>query len=225
MQYRAIIFDLFGTLVPFSIAGHQQTLGAMSALLSTSLADPRNLWTDAYARQELGEPIEHSILKVCQTAGIDPTDDCIQRTADVWRRFQHRLLSQPRPDAISTLNRLRATGHRIGIITNCPAEVPGLWDRSPLSPNVDVPVFSSECHLLKPDRRIYELMCERLAVQPSQSMYVGDGGSNELYGAQLVGMRAVQLRTPDLSFAGNDPEDWKGETISSLSEVLTLFQQ
>ena len=45
--------------------------------------------------------------------------------------------------------------------------------------------------LLKPDRQIYNLAMQRLDVSPDQCLYVGDGGSNELYGAKSAGMGTV----------------------------------
>ncbi len=47
--------------------------------------------------------------------------------------------------------------------------------------------------LVKPDPAIYQLACQRLGVIPEDCRYVGDGGSNELTGADASGMRAVLI--------------------------------
>ena len=45
--------------------------------------------------------------------------------------------------------------------------------------------------VLKPDRKIYELACDRLRIEPSEAVFVGDGGSNELWGATEAGIEAL----------------------------------
>ena len=47
---------------------------------------------------------------------------------------------------------------------------------------------------MKPDPEIYNLACERLGISPTKTVFVGDGGFDELQGATAVGMRPVQAR-------------------------------
>jgi putative hydrolase of the HAD superfamily len=81
--------------------------------------------------------------------------------------------------------------------------------------------------LKKPDPRIYRLACENLGVTPEQVLYVGDGSSNELTGATVVGMHPVQIQDPgetaDTHFVDKE-QDWTGPVITSLSEVLDIVQ-
>ena len=44
---------------------------------------------------------------------------------------------------------------------------------------------------MKPDIHIYELAMRRLGVPPEICLFVGDGGSDELYGAKSAGMKTV----------------------------------
>ena len=67
------------------------------------------------------------------------------------------------------------------------------------------------------------LACERLGVEPSDCLFIGDGGSGELTGATTVGMDAVLIRAQDDTENG-DREDWRGVKISSVSEVLGLME-
>ncbi len=86
---------------------------------------------------------------------------------------------------------------------------------------VDVAILSCEVGLWKPDPRIYQMVCDRLAVLPDECLYVGDGGSMELTGALAVGMDAVLIRAPYDTVNG-DREEWQGTRISSLNEVVSL---
>ena len=59
----------------------------------------------------------------------------------------------------------------------------------------NVVVVSAEVGVMKPDPRIYRLALERLAVYPSQAVFVDDFIEN-LEGARRVGMLAVHFRDP-----------------------------
>jgi HAD superfamily hydrolase (TIGR01509 family) len=51
-------------------------------------------------------------------------------------------------------------------------------------------VFSYEVKCAKPNPKIYKIACENINVLPKESIFIGDGGSNELYGATNIGMSA-----------------------------------
>lgn len=52
--------------------------------------------------------------------------------------------------------------------------------------------FSYKIKQAKPHSEIYLTACDHLKVSPKNSIFVGDGGSNELQGAAAVGMKAYQ---------------------------------
>lgn len=131
----------------------------------------------------------------------------------------------PRPDAIATLTRLKARGHKLGLIADCSSEVPALWNETHFAAVFDVAIFSCAVRMRKPDSRIYVRTCDALAVNPQQCLYVGDGGSHELSGALRVGLTPVLIRLTEQAEHDAhriDAEEWSGQTISSLSEVLAL---
>jgi len=101
-----------------------------------------------------------------------------------------------------------------------------LWPALDLARLVDAPIFSSVAKMRKPDPGIYLLACERLAVMPQRCLFVGDGGSHELSGAEAVGMTAVCIRSPrEEGYDPHrvDPEIWHGLTIVALGEVLGII--
>ena len=65
------------------------------------------------------------------------------------------------------------------------------------------------------------MACEGLKVSPEQCLYVGDGGSKDLTVASESGMKAVLIRAPYDTVSGNR-EDWRGASVSTISEVLAL---
>ena len=46
---------------------------------------------------------------------------------------------------------------------------------------------------MKPEKEIYELSLRQLSVSPAESVFVGDGGSNELEGARKAGMTTIMI--------------------------------
>ena len=83
--------------------------------------------------------------------------------------------------------------------------------------------------LKKPDPRIYNMSAEQLSVKPESCLYVGDGSSQELSGAQAVGMHPVLIHNPEEDIARthrveSEVESWNGPVISSLREILDLVK-
>ena len=62
---------------------------------------------------------------------------------------------------------------------------------------------------------------------PDQCLYIGDGGSQELTGAEAVGMTAVRLAAPDLKnhLVFDQDDTFDGQTITTLTDVLTLVDR
>ena len=222
------MFDLFGTLVAeFGASRRSRVLRDMADSVSAPPDAFERLWNATAHQRFTGafSSIEENIRHVCAALGVRTTRRGIAEATRKRLQLMKRQMA-PRPDAVSTLSRIKADGHRTGLVSVCSPEVPGLWGGSPLAPFVDVAVFSCEAGLRKPDPRIYRAACERLGVPPEQCLYVGDGSFGELSGAARVGMYAVLIRVP------GDDEDvhlveeergWTGPAVSGLSQVLQLL--
>ncbi len=133
---------------------------------------------------------------------------------------------KPRPGALDVLARLRSEGYQTGLVSDCSGEVPAVWGGTPFAPLFDATVFSCVAGIKKPDPRIYRMALSRLSVTARECLYIGDGNSRELTGALEVGMHPVLIRDPAESADAHfiDREEWHGETISSLMEVLDLVK-
>lgn len=93
---------------------------------------------------------------------------------------------------IKMLQILKEKKIRIGLISNCTAEEVEGWQKSQIANLFDDVVFSYEVRQSKPNSNIYLTACNNLMVSPENSIFIGDGGSNELQGASKVGMKAYQ---------------------------------
>jgi putative hydrolase of the HAD superfamily len=128
---------------------------------------------------------------------------------------------------VSTLGALKDRGLATAVISDCTHELPAFLPALPVAELLDASVFSVEEGVCKPDPRIYWAACERLGVAPQECLYVGDGGSHELTGAESVGMTAIRLAAPDLAdhLVFDHDTAFDGPAVRSLSEVVQLVDR
>jgi putative hydrolase of the HAD superfamily len=232
MKYKAVIFDLFGTLVDiFSLREYEAILEKMAAYLKAPYADFHNVWMQTAKMRTTGTltTLEENLKYICQELKISVSPKQLEAARHVRFNYVKRAL-KPRKDAIKTLSRLKADGFKIGLISNCSTEPPIIWPNTPFAPYFNVAIFSSVACLLKPDPRIFKIATKQLNVTPQKCLYVGDGGDKELAAAASVGMTPVLIRATheDSSDAlrPNDEgiKDFTGIRITSLKEVLNLVK-
>jgi putative hydrolase of the HAD superfamily len=230
MNYQAVIFDLFGTLIDkFPLREHQEALKQMAATVSAPADDFIKLWFDTFNERDLGvfQRIEENVAYICQRLDIHSDDGNIKAAARINLDYAAKNM-KARPDAVETLSMLRERGYKTGLITNCGAAIPPILEKMPLSSWLDVSVFSPFVGIHKPDPRIYMVAVERLAVKPEDCLYIGDGDCKELTGAANIGMNPILIRDPDEDRANvhrvdYEADDWKGPAISSLKEIWALL--
>jgi putative hydrolase of the HAD superfamily len=106
------------------------------------------------------------------------------------QRFRDSLLNVP-TENVDALRRLRSGGFRLGLISNADVMEVAAWGDCPLAGLFDAEVFSCVVGCVKPEAAIHENCFRSLGLSGDECLYVGDGGSNELVGAQALGMSTV----------------------------------
>ena len=136
--------------------------------------------------------------------------------------IEERYARMIRPEAVDILQSLTKKGLQVGVVSDCTHELPDCWGSLAIAPWVDAAIFSVEVGQLKPHPSLYLGVCERLDISPPEAIYVGDG-SNELTGANAVGMRAIRLVTSDAAqaFVYEAQPDWNGPVIESLTALAS----
>lgn len=190
-KYKAIIFDLFHTLT--SVESTRAPGRGTSEILGIS----REKWNDQlllYSKDRLRGKITDPFKIISQMARAvapDISDRIIDKAIDNRiRRFRHTLVNIPKT-TIDTLEELKSRGKKLGLVSNADATEKYGWNDSPLKKYFDCVVFSCDVGYIKPEKEIYELCIERMGVLPRESMFVGDGGSDELKGAKALGIKTV----------------------------------
>jgi putative hydrolase of the HAD superfamily len=216
MRFRAVIFDLWQTLVPWPVDSANEMYGRLVETWGADAETFHELWHRRRRERETG-PIEPHLRSIAAELGLGGDLEAVMTIRRDWTL--EALV--PRPEAIPTLEELRRRGHTLGLISACSQDVPEVWDRTPFSGLFDSTVFSCSVGVSKPDRRIYELAAEELEAQPADCLFVGDGANDELPGAERAGMTSVQLRPPGERLTA-EGERWAGRYVSLLSDVLEL---
>ena len=101
---------------------------------------------------------------------------------------EYRLL----PDVPEALTRLRALGLELGVVGNWDSRLPEHLERLGLAMHFGAVVTSAEAGAAKPDPRPFLLALERLGVEPSRAVHIGDAEADE-EGARRAGMRFVPI--------------------------------
>jgi putative hydrolase of the HAD superfamily len=233
MKYKAVVFDLFGTLVDnFPPGAFDRVVTEMANLVGITPSLLIQRWGEVFAERDIGTPgpVACSVEQVCRNLGAEASAAGIQAAAQKWVDLIRCILT-PRKDAAESMALLRGRGYKIGLISNCGWEVPELWEATPVAPLFDIRVYSCAVGLTKPSPRIYQLVCEQLEVRPDECVYVGDGSDGELTGAAQVGMRPVLISVPyepadDLYFRYHpDALGWQGLTLRSLKGIVPLLDE
>ena len=190
---KAVIFDMYETL----ITHYNSPLyfgSEMAKDAGMSVEDFFVLWRDkeiddnrTKGQLTLEEVLER-IFKTNDCYSKELVDKIVKKRMDVKREcFKHL-----HPHIVPMLRKIKEQGIRIGLISNGYSEEVGPIKESELYPYFDVACLSYEVGMKKPDEKIYLRCMEELDVEPEECLYVGDGGSNELEGANKLGIRALQ---------------------------------
>jgi putative hydrolase of the HAD superfamily len=215
---RAVIFDLWDTLVLWSPDGHGEQLARAAAHVGVETEDLRRAFERTHRERSVG-PLLDNIRAVLGDLEVDVAH---AEAVATMRREHTRSVLVPRAGAIETLEELRRRNLRLGLISVCSSDVEDVWEESPLARHLDDVVLSCTVGLRKPDPEIYLLACERLGVEPGECLFMGDGANDELAGAERVGMRAACILRPGADEAlWPEARGWQ-PTIRHLREVLDL---
>jgi putative hydrolase of the HAD superfamily len=228
LTLRAVVFDLFGTLVPeFPRSDWERMFEDMARALEVEPEPFRTAWEASMFERQTGRlgDMEANVRTICERLGVEPSPEQLAVAMDARAEIYRRNFG-PQPGALETLAWLRARGYPIALISMCAPDAPALWRASLMGGLIDVLVFSSEVGMRKPDAEIYLRATADLGVEPAVCLYVGDGSYRELSGAAAVGMHPVLIRDP-AERAGEvhrpQVEDWDGPSIDSLAEIPVLL--
>jgi len=193
-KVRALFFDVGGTLIhPYP------SVGAVYA----SVADRHGICTPA---DELEQAFRQSwaALKgpgltvsskewwrqvVFRTLG-QKNEPCFEELFNTFARPESWQLF---PEAEDTLREARTRGLHVGLISNWDERLRPLLDVMGLTHYFDSITISCEVGVEKPSAEIFLAALQAANVYADEAVHIGDNESEDVHGAEGVGMRAVLL--------------------------------
>jgi len=206
---RVLLLDAGGVLVRPSFARVAEALrerGVPAEAAALAAAEPR-------AKKALDRPPSpgfatdaergsHYFNLVLEQAGIvrSRATDAALAFLRAWHD-RHCLWEDVPADVRPSLERFRAVGLRLAVVSNSNGTLLRLFDRLGLTPAFGAILDSTVEGVEKPDPRLFRLALERLGEDAGTAVHVGD-----LYHVDVVGARAAGVRPVLLDEAGLWPE-------------------
>jgi HAD superfamily hydrolase (TIGR01549 family) len=114
----------------------------------------------------------------------------------MWELFKCSYFDSLFPDTIPILQRLKARGVPMGIISNYNSDLLDLLLYFDIADYFDFAIVSSNEGVAKPDPRIFQLGLEAAGVEANQVLYIGDNVIDDIQGANNAGIDAVLINRP-----------------------------
>lgn len=216
MNSKLIVFDLFGTLVespePVSVkelldeieihAGGEK--GLYQRWLSSSEERDRGTYAspDAY-------------WEAMQVQDATKANLLYQRGNSFW-------LERLRPGVIETLAHLKDNGFDIVLCSNAGFETNNIFKNNIIYGFFNRVIISAEVKALKPEAKMYEEALGK-GNYYLEKYFIGDGGSNELAGAEQNGFTPLHLSEYREGKEVYRDLAVKYQNIDNLSKLIELF--
>ena len=190
MNIKTVIFDWGGVLIDAPSAG-------IISHCSDALGITGEAFWQAYRQVEFDfyiDKISEPELwqQICEISGTALPQRCADEADSLWFEA-FSTAYQPRKEMFEFVERLKAGGLKIGLLSN--TEMPSLqFFTQSLYDTFDFSVFSCTEQLAKPDEKIYRLAADRADCDPQNCLFIDDKPENTA-AAEKFGMKAVHFET------------------------------
>ena len=145
--------------------------------------------------------------------------------ADVWRclfTYCWPLAAVKYPFTEPTLIRLKEMGLKLGIVTNGEHDLQ--WNKLRLlnfDYLFDEIVISGDVGVQKPESKPFEVMSEKLGIEPENLLYVGDNPLNDVEGSRKAGYIPVWVKTiGNWCFDDIEHCEYEVDTVAEIPDLV-----
>ena len=226
-KIEAVLFDWGGTLATWHDIDLYDVWRSVTAVIDEHRADELatqlvtaegSIW-----RRSRDEHLSGTLDELCLLADVVMT-----RAAHVEYERQWDPHTELEPDAVPTLQSIRARGLKVGVLSNT------IWSRrrheeifarDGVLVLLDGAVYTSEIPYTKPHPEAFLAAMRAVGVRdPSRCLFVGDRLFDDVWGAQNVGMRAAHLPHSAIPVEQvGHTEGTPDATVQRLSELPALI--
>lgn len=190
MKIAGCVFDFGGvmttTTMPERVRPLVRTLGADWDILEKGFAKYRRLMDGDFMS------IDEMYDRIWADAGVNvPPDVRARIVAEDMASYLYR-----NEQTLEFMRTLKSRGIRIGILTNMSSQFAPLFREhfADFISLADALVISGEAKMYKPQRQIYDLLRERIALQPGELCFFDDAEAN-CRGAREAGWHAILFKS------------------------------
>lgn len=182
---KNIIFDFGGVLLDWNPRYLYKSYFNNDEEMEHFLADICNgEWN---IKQDAGRPFAEAVKEL--QAKFPEYAEAIQMYDDDWEK----MLKCELPESIDLLKELKSMGYGIYGLTNWSAEKIGYaFANYSFFSLFDGIVVSGVEKVVKPDRRIYEILLERYSLKPGECVFIDDNQDN-VDMAKVLGINAIRF--------------------------------
>jgi len=222
---KAILFDLDNTLINFLQFKIDTAKAASRAMIRSGLDVPEN---ELYGKifsvyDEKGIEYQKTFHDVIKPYGLEINKaEKIQQAAILAYLQKKFEVLKPYPNVVPTLEKLRAKGMRLGIVTDAPRNK--AWQRlilTGLQDEFDFVVTHDDTQAMKPHPTPFYVALKKLEILPGACLFVGDNPERDIKGAKEVGMLTCWARYGSLL---KKPETKPDYAIDSFEEILSMVK-
>jgi putative hydrolase of the HAD superfamily len=180
---EAVIFDYGGVISMSPPPSVREDLAALAGIPVEKLNRADRMCRREYDRGRFDTAGYYHYL--AGEAGIHADEETILKMArldtDSWKNFN--------PGTLELMEDIKARGFKLGILSNMPFDFLGwLKTELPVFHKVDLALFSCELALIKPEKKIYEILAERLGCNFENIVFFDDMREN-IDAANALGIR------------------------------------
>lgn len=150
----------------------------------------------------------------------------IKEAAKYYDEQMKHCITTPGDNVLTMLKNLKQDGWKLCVISDAARVDIAHWEESPLAKYFDDVVFSCDVGFVKPDPRLFEVAKERMG-NPIECVFCGDGGHEELQGAQLSGM--ITAKAEWINNRRNDElyafSNVRAQTTTQMVEMMRDIEQ
>ena len=197
LSVEAIVFDVGGTLIePFPSVGNVYADVASDygftdldvTRLNAQFADAWGSKSDFQYNESDWES-----LVVSSFEGLVSEVDCRSMFPKIYQRFEDPKVWKIHADVMPTLDDLAGRGFRLGIISNWDTRLRPLLDSLRLEGFFELISVSCDIGFTKPSPVIFEHTIAKLGLPPDRILHVGDLYEEDVLGARMAGLHALQI--------------------------------
>lgn len=208
---------LWASLGSAGVTAEPQSLyGPYKSLIDLYNSDHRKDLTERTTRRVLADLLQKNRQPVSEEAVREALRAMYAVTQTNW------ILD---PEAVPLLETLRASGYRLGAISNAADEdnTQALVDKAGIRPYLEIVISSAAFGRRKPDPGIFRQALAHFGVPAARAVMIGDSYEADIVGGKALGMHTIWICH---EASGNDAAHTDADaTVKRLQEIPKLLSR